>query len=75
MEESGALMFLENVGEAASYGGSAFVIINFLINIALSGSLNLLWGMVQTENEEPQPHVAVAFGLFTINCEPCRPSL
>ena len=31
--------------------------------------------LVQTENEEPQPQVLVAFGFRITNCEPSRPSV
>jgi hypothetical protein len=43
----------------------------------LTGFKNLS-GLVDSypaENDDPQPHVVVAFGLRITNCEPSKPSL
>jgi len=39
---------LAGVGTAVEGGGKAIVMVQLAVNIALSGSLQLLWGMVNT---------------------------
>jgi hypothetical protein len=48
IKESSALAAMGEYGDSAESGSKAFVLINLIINIVLSGSLQLLWGMVNT---------------------------